>query len=264
MGGTTVGPQVRVERSPDPGVFGPDELVGLPDPVRRHLAAAVAPGTPLARSARLRMRGSIRIGRWLPFRAREVLTPLDGFVWTARAAGVVAGSDRYVDGAGLAHWTLAGLVTVMHAEGPDVTRSAAGRAGAEGIWVPTALLPRFGVQWTAEAPDRVTARYRVGDVPVEVHHRLDPDGRTRSFVFDRWGDPEGTGTWGLHPFGGQVDAHATFDGVTVPSAGRIGWFPDTDRWASGEFFRFRLTGLRLVGGECPTGPSAPRPGPSAA
>jgi hypothetical protein len=75
------------------GTFTEAELDGLPDLVRRHLAAAITPGTPLARSARLRMRGRIRIGRWLPFRAREVLSPHDGFVWAARAAGVVTATS---------------------------------------------------------------------------------------------------------------------------------------------------------------------------
>jgi hypothetical protein len=31
------------------------------------------------------MDGHIRLGRWLPFRAVQVLAPSDGFVWAARA-----------------------------------------------------------------------------------------------------------------------------------------------------------------------------------
>jgi hypothetical protein len=79
-----------------------------------------------------------------------VLNPHHGFVWAARAAGVIAGSDRYLDGQGSLDgqgrmdWKLLGLVTVAHADGQDVSRSAAGRAGAEAVWLPTALLPRFG------------------------------------------------------------------------------------------------------------------------
>jgi len=218
----------------------------LPEPAQRHLAQAIAPGTPLATSARLRMRGHIKVGRWLPFRARQVLSPHRGFVWSARAAGVIAGSDRYVDGVGGLDWKLAGLVTVAHAEGPDVSRSAAGRAGAEATWLPTALLPRFGVRWSAGADDQATASYRLGEVPLAVSYRLGRDGRVRSFVFDRWGDPDGTGAWGWHPFGGQVTGYATFDGVTIPAAGRVGWFFGTDRWPAGEFFRYRITDLRLV------------------
>jgi hypothetical protein len=236
----------RLLRPAGPEAFGDAELDGLPEPVQRHLARAIAPGTPLAVSARLRMRGRIKVGRWLPFRAREVLSPHHGFVWAARAAGVIAGSDRYVDGAGGMDWKLAGVLTVAHADGPDVARSAAGRAAAEGMWVPTALLPRFRVRWSADGPDEVRAAYRIGDVPVELRYRLGGDGRIVSFVFDRWGDPDGTGTFGWHPFGGEVTGHRTFDGVTIPSAGRVGWFFGTDRWPGGAFFRYRITDLELV------------------
>jgi hypothetical protein len=236
----------RLLRAAEPEAFGDAELDGLPEPVRRHLTRAIAPGTPLAVSARLRMRGRIKVGRWLPFRAREVLSPQHGFVWAARAAGVIAGSDRYVDGAGGMDWKLAGVLTVAHAEGPDVSHSAAGRAAAEGMWVPTALLPRFGVAWSAGGPDEVRAGWRIGEVPVELRCRLDGDGRIVSFVFDRWGDPDGGGAFAWHPFGGEVSGYRTFDGVTIPSAGRVGWFFGTDRWPAGEFFRYRITGLELV------------------
>jgi hypothetical protein len=230
------------------GTFTTAELDGLPGPARHHLATAIAPGTPLATSARLRMRGSIKVGRWLPFRARQVLNPHQGFVWVARAAGVIGGSDRYVDGVGGMDWKLAGLVTVAHGDGPDVSRSAAGRAGAEAVWVPTALLPRFGVRWAAIGSDRVTARYQIGETPLKVHYQLDQDGRIVSLVFDRWGDPDNSGGWGWHPFGGEITGYDTFDGVTIPSTGRLGWFFGTDRWPSGEFFRYQITDLRLATG----------------
>jgi hypothetical protein len=109
----------------------------------------------LAASARLRMRGHIKVGRWLPFRAHQILTPHLGFVWAAQAAGIIAGSDRYVDGNGGLDWKLLSLLTVAHAEGPDVARSAAGRSGAEAIWLPTALLPRFGGRWSVGSGNQV-------------------------------------------------------------------------------------------------------------
>lgn len=43
-----------------------------------------------------------------------------------------------------------------------------------------------------------------------------------------------------------MTAYATFGGVSVPSAGRAGWFYGTDRWPEGEFFRYRITALELV------------------
>jgi hypothetical protein len=222
--------------------------------VQRYLAQAITPGTPLATSARLRMRGHIKVGRWLPFRAHQVLNPQLGFVWAARAAGVIAGSDRYLDGSGGMDWKLLGLVAVAHAGGPDVGRSAAGRAGAEAIWLPTALLPRFGVRWSAGSSDQVTASFRVGDTPVELRLRLDAAGRIASLVFDRWGDPGDTGRFGWHRFGGEVTGYRSFQGLTIPSQGRLGWSYGSDRWPAGEFFRYEITDLEPV-----TSP-APQPG----
>jgi hypothetical protein len=235
-GNTTEELTARLLRPAGPERFDPAELDGLPEPVRRHLTQAIAPGTPLHTSARLAMRGQIKVGRWLPFRARQVLSPGHGFVWTARAAGVIAGTDRYLDGAGASRWRLAGLVTVAAGEGPDVSRSAAGRAGAEGIWLPTALLPRFGVRWTAPAEDRVTAALAVGETPVTVELRLDPAGRIASVALDRWGDPGDSGSFAWHRFGGRITGYASFGGLTIPAQGRLGWDGD-------EFFRYRVTGL---------------------
>jgi TusA-related sulfurtransferase len=229
-----------------PEVFTGAELNGLPGPVRGYLGAAIAPGTSLTTAARLRMRGHIKVGRWLPFRAEQTLDPRHGFQWTARAAGVISGSDRYFDGRGELRWKLLGLIPLMRADGPDVSRGAAGRAAAEAIWVPTALLPRFGVEWSAADERHLTARYRIDALQAEVHFVVDPEGRLRSVVFDRWGDPDGTGIWGLHPFGGEINGYATFEGLTIPSSGRFGWFFGTDRWDQGEFFRYQITELRLT------------------
>jgi hypothetical protein len=108
----------RLLEPAEPGSYGAAELEGLPEPVQRHLAQAIAPGTPLFTSARLRMRGHIKVGRWLPFRARQLLNPRNGFVWTARAAGSIAGSDRYLDGDGGQNWKLLGLLHRRPRRGP--------------------------------------------------------------------------------------------------------------------------------------------------
>ena len=184
----------RLCSDPTIGMFGSDEVDTLPEPVQRYFKAAISLGTPLATSARFRMRGHIKVGRWLPFRARQILKPGVGFIWSARAAVVIAGYDRYIGGAGEMNWKLAGLVDVAHGDGPDISTSAAGRCGLEAILLPTALLPRFGVTWTADDDEHITG-------------------------------------------------HRTFAGLTIPSAGRLGWHMGTDGWKAGEFFRFEITSL---------------------
>ena len=232
------------------GVFGEEELEGLPEPVRRYFRAAIAPGTPLALAARLGMRGSIKLGgRWLPFQARQVLAPHRGFVWAARVAGrLFAGSDQYVDRCGWMQWRILGMIPFVGADGPDISRSAAARAAAEAIWIPTALLPRFGTTWTAVDETHLAARQRVDNLELTIQYTLDDRGQIRSAQFDRWGDPNGTGAWGLYPFGLDTTTSATFGGLTIPQQGRVGWFHGTERWPTGEFFRFTIIDLQLIAG----------------
>jgi hypothetical protein len=230
-----------------PGTFAEDALDGLPYPVRRYLAKSIAPGTPLAGSARFAMRGSIRLGRrWVRFSGHELLSPHRGLVWAVRAAGLISGSDRYVDGEGSMDWKLLGHVPVVHADGPDISRSAAGRVAAEAVWVPTALLPRFGVTWKVSDPRHIAASYELDETEQEVHLVLDDYARVQSVVLERWGDPDGTGNAEPHPFGFETTCLLTCAGVTIPSAGRAGWFFGTDRWPESESFRFEITDYHLV------------------
>jgi len=60
--------------------FDPAATMGLPEPALRWLSHAIAPGTPLWRSVELTMHGRIKLGRWRPFTARQVLTLPDGYI----------------------------------------------------------------------------------------------------------------------------------------------------------------------------------------
>jgi hypothetical protein len=226
-----------------PAVFASEEIEHLPEPVQRYFTAAIKPGTPLARAARLEMRGQIKLGRWMPFRARETLAPHSGFVWRASIAGLIFGHDRYADNQGVLDFRLARLVRVAHAEGPDTSRAAAERAGGEALWLPCALLPRFGVAWSAHSDVDLSARFAVEGHPIEIRWVIDDAGLVTSLVFDRWYQPEAGGPWKTAPFGGTVTESANLGGLTVPTKGDFGWYYGTDRWPEGEFFRFRITAL---------------------
>ncbi|MDN5761336.1 MAG: hypothetical protein L0H41_03315 [Microlunatus sp.] len=228
---------------PVDGRFNPDELRDCPEPVQRYLLHSIQPGTKRYQSIRLEMVGQIKIGRWLPFRAQEVLSPHRGFVWRARVAGLMVGSDRYVARRGAMEWKLASLLPILRACGSDLSRSAAGRAGGEAIWLPTALLPRFGVTWTAAAEEFIEASFDLDHLPISVRYQLHSNGGIRSVSFDRWGDPDHSGTWAWLPCGGEVTSEASFAGLIIPSSGSFGWHYGTDRWPGGEFFRYRIVGL---------------------
>ncbi len=234
----------RLRRPADPGVFGDDELTGLPEPVTRYFRAAITPGAPLARSADLDMRGELKLNeRWLRLRAHEVLTPHDGLMWRARVAGVISGSDHCLDDHGAMDWKLFGLIPVVHADGPDVARSSAGRAAGEAVWVPTSLLPRFGVQWEASSDHDLTARFPIAQQDVTLDLRIDDAGVVEWARLDRWGDPDESGEFGFHPFGFQTTETRAVGPFRIPAVGSAGWFHGSDRWDEGEFFRCTITDL---------------------
>ena len=105
------------------------------------------------------------------------------------------------------------------------------------------MLPRFGVQWSARDDANINATFAVDGHSIDLHCRVGAQGHLESFVFDRWHDPEGSGEWRFCPCGGEVTAYRTFEGLTIPSAGTLGWFFGTERWPAGEFFRYEITDL---------------------
>jgi len=143
------------------------DLSRLPEAARRYLEHAIAsgtrlaPGTRLARAVRLRMHGEIKLRRWYPFRAEQVIVWNRGFIWSAtvRMSGMpIRGSDRLVDGEGAMRWRLLGLIPIMTASGPDIRRSAAGRVAAEAVWLPSVLCGD-DVSWVAPDPSRLHAAF---------------------------------------------------------------------------------------------------------
>lgn len=224
-----------------PAAFDPESLAALPEPARRWLSRAIAPGTPLWRSVQLDMAGHIKLGAWRRFRARQILAPPDGFIWAATASffGLpVSGYDRYSSGVGEMRWRLLGMVPVNSATGADVTRSAAGRLAAECVLLPTCYP---AAEWsTGDPPDTALATWRLpgGSESAELH--IGPGGQLRDVRMSRWGNPNGA-PFGRYPFGVTVEREATFAGITLPTVIRAGWWWGTDRQSDGEFFRATIT-----------------------
>lgn len=217
--------------------FDPDDVEGLPAPARRYLRHAIDPDAPLARRADIDMQGSINLaGSWVPMSAREVIAARRGFVWRTRARLRpylwVSGVDYYVDGTGGQRFFLAGLLPVVRASGPAVDASAAGRFVAELVWLPTALLPRPGVEWKAIDEDRaaVTVAAKPDDVTVTLS--VAPDGSLLAVELDRVRPTDGDTE--TVPFGSTVGDERTFDGITVPTSVRAGWEFGTEDYE--EFF----------------------------
>jgi hypothetical protein len=222
--------------------FNPAATTGLPEPARRWLNHAIAPGTPLWSRVELTMHGQIKLGRWRPFTARQVLALPDGYIWSARTrlAGLpVTGYDRLGSGAGEMRWRLLRLIPVLNESGSDVTRSACGRLAGEIVLLPTAF--RHASWSQGDHANTAVATWRFDDDTEAAELRVTRSGRLAEVRVNRWGNPGGA-PFGRYPFGVQAAAESRFGGITIPSVFRAGWWWGTDRQHEGEFFRAEITG----------------------
>jgi len=214
---------------PDQDVFRLGQIAGLPEAAGRYLEHAIAPGTPLASAVRLRMHGEIKLRRWVPFTADQVIRSDHQMIWRAsvRMHGMpVRGSDRLVNGEGAMRWKLFGMIPIA------ADRVMSGPA--ESIWLPS-MLCRDDVKWS----DPAKASLVVHGERVDLELMADNRGALESIKLRRWGNPEG-GEFRYADFGGFVEEEKKFSDYTIPSRLRVGWHLGTDRFGSEREF-FRLT-----------------------
>jgi hypothetical protein len=221
------------------GRFGPELLTDLPEPARRYLTHAIAPGTPLKMAVELEMTGQFGLGdrdrhRMLSMRARQALAPPHGFVWMpVLSAGLmrISGSDGCAAGEAWTRFWLLWTIPLVRASGtPDLARSAAARAIMEAIWVPASLLPQNGARW--EQLDRDTARvtFDVAGEPLGMTLAVSPEGRPLTVAMMRWSDANPDKVFRWQPFGGTIEAVGSFEGYTIPTRVRVGNHYGTDRY----------------------------------
>ena len=185
------------------------------------------------------MHGEIKLKSWNKFSAEEIIRWDRGMMWraTVRMRGMsIRGGDSFVDGQGAMRWKLFGIVPVINAAGPDITRSAAGRVNIESIWLPSVLCGN-DISWTASDVSHIHARFNAHGETAEIDYTVDENGRLKTVSMPRWGNPGG-GEFRYANCGGFVDQERTFGGYTIPSRMRIGWNFGADAFESeGEFFR---------------------------
>ncbi|WP_035985304.1 DUF6920 family protein [Leptolyngbya sp. KIOST-1] len=233
---------------PAPETFDPTTLTSLPPLARRYLGWAIAPATPLASAVRLHMHGTLKLGdQWHRFTGEEVIRWQRGMIWRATTwmQGLpIVGSDRLVDGEGAMRWKLLGLLPVVQARGEDVARSGAGRIQGEAVWLPSVLCDP-AIHWTALNDFQLQAEFTAFDEPAHLTLTLDERGAIQQVSLRRWGNPDGKG-YRYDTFSVIAAATGSFDGYTIPTQIRAGWFFGSDSpqgtlcdrfEPEGEFFR---------------------------
>ncbi len=131
---------------------------------------------------------------------------------------------------GRTNFSFWGLIPLVDAQSKDVDRSAAGRLGAEYVWLPSALLPYNGVTWKAVTQDTIQANFIIYDEPICLTLTIDSEGKLLEISLPRWGNANTEKNWRYSTFMANVLEETTFDGYTVPAKVSAGWFDNNQYW----------------------------------
>ena len=224
-------------------IFNADMIADLDEPVQRYFLHAIAPGTKLANHVELKMNGSFRLkpnAAWLDMEALQIISTMPGFIWKANVGkGLTSfsGADYYSKRRGRTKFSFWGLIPLVDAQSRDIDRSAAGRLGAEYIWLPSALLPDRGVDWKAISQDTIQANFSIDREPICLTLTIDRDGRLLEISLPRWGNATVDKSWQYSTFIADTSEEAAFEGYTIPANINAGWLDRNQYWI---FFRSTL------------------------
>ena len=201
----------------------------LPPPVARYFEFALTPGQRPITRAHLRFTGTFaaKPNAWAPFTADQHVTPLPpGFVWDARIHMMpvlpVRVRDSYVNGTGAMRVTVAGIVPMINQRGtPEMASASLLRFLAEAVWLPTALLPRDGLSWSAIDDTSARVTLTDGATTVSLDVQFTPRGEIRTVSAMRYRDVNGTPV--LTPWVGTHGEYVRMDGMMIPTVGEVAW-----------------------------------------
>jgi hypothetical protein len=230
--------------------FGRFMVADLPEPARRFFGYAINEGARIVCAVRIEMEGELGLGTqrepgYRPMRARQVLAPPHGLVWSVEA-GAIAGSDGATPTRSWTRFWLLGLIPVVRGGGADHHRSAFGRVMAEAaIWAPASLLPGPAVRWEPLGEHTARAIVAFAAHVQNVDITVDEQGRPIRVVIRRWSNANPDRVWREQPFGGDLSDFRDVDGYRLPFRVEGGNHIGTDAYFP--FFRARVRRIRLAG-----------------
>jgi len=223
----------------------PEDLDGLPAPVRRWLNGAGVVGKAIPAAVQLRQEGEIRLGpgpSWMSFTADQHYTidPV-GFIWRVSAIAApgifIRGVDSLREGHGAMQMKPLALFAVVDASGPTLDQGSGLRYLQETVWFPFAALSRH-IVWEAIDDSSARATLSLDGLEVSGTFYFDSDGRVIDFEALRYRDEQPQPT--MRTWRTPLGEHATFGGILVPTAGEGVWSLD-----NGDFTYIRLRVLEL-------------------
>ncbi len=232
-----------------PKTYDVKELERLPAPVQRYFRAALTSGQLIISVVNLEQTGTFNMSetgeQWRPFSAtQQVITQRPGFDWEARVMmmpGIaVRVHDAYIEGVGILHASLFGLVSLANQRGtPEAAQGELLRFFAEAAWYPTALLPSQGVQWEAVNDTSAKATLRDGETIATLLFRFGHDSLIESVRAETRGRTV-AGTTISIPWECRLSSYELRDGMHIPLEGEAAYLlPEGPK----SYFRGRVTRL---------------------
>lgn len=216
----------------------------LPAPVRNWIIRSGASVRRPVNTVHLYQQGMMRTssdGSWKSMKAEQYFTTASpSFIWLADIDyGIthVAGRDTYNKGNGSMLISMASLIPIVNASGPQTDQGAMLRYLAEIQWFPTAAL-NTNIQW--QAVDSLSARATMmynGAEATGIFH-FNKEGDVTGFEAKRY--MEDHGSYSLETWCASVTAYKVFDGLRIPAEGSVTW-----KLKKGDFewFRWQITDI---------------------
>jgi hypothetical protein len=214
------------------------DLAHLPPPVQCYLRACGVVGQPRVHSLHARMHGRIRSGphaRWMPLIAEQhtAIAPAARlFYFDASMAGLpIQGYHRYVDGAASMIVRALGVVPLVHAAGPELTRAETVTLFNDMCVLAPATLVSPAIAWTPVDGRTARARFTNAGYTIEAELSFSERGGLIDF---RSGDRARTaadGTVERMPWSTPLREPRSFGSVRLASAGEARWHAPTGDYA---------------------------------
>lgn len=206
------------------------EIDTLPLPVQRYFSLALPPDRRSISRARLRQTGEFAMqpgAAMQPFDATQYINIRSpGFVWDASIRTAPAISvrvrDAYVAGEGRMQAKMMGLIPVIERrDSAGLATGALVRYLAEAVWVPPALLPAAGVEWSPI--DAYSARATITDAgkAVSLDFAFGAGGAVEMVRTTRPRDVDGRSVETL--WEGRFSDYGRVDGLMIPRYGEVAW-----------------------------------------
>lgn len=220
------------------------DVNSYPQKVKQYIQHCIKTENKNIHAVRISMNGQIKMNKWYDFTAEQIIVINQEFLWQARVSmGLIPiiGYDQLQVQDAQMKWKLFGIIPIINAKGMDLYKSAIGRYAIELLWIPTFF--QKGIKWNIEE-DAIKANFNAFNENITLCIKTNNSGKMEEISLNRWGNID-SDKYKYIPFGAYIEEEQTFDGCTIPSRLRAGWFFGSSKFdTEGEFFRVTINNVK--------------------